>query len=601
MYTLVKNLSDIQEAAKDIQSENEKGLDTESYGTRFMDRMFSLQISTSTRVWYFNFHDYSKNWHEPSRRHDVPILNVNQVMEHLSPAFKDRHSVWFIHNSKFDQRRLAIEGKELLGGIHCTQMCERYIYNQYVRYSFDHCLKRRKMFKDDAVAKYIEDHKLKSKCPDTGKTLKHFEQVPFDLMFPYASSDAERVRVLGLDQRKELIEHPYYHNDLLIQRVAYKMEEVGIKVRQDYAQGGYEYELEKAKEVSIELSRLAGEPFRNGPNWLRSIFDKHQVPYRTNPKTGNAMFDKDELDAIDHPIAGLIRKYRKHVQYAGTYYDTYRRHDVIHPEIKLFGTVTNRLSYADPNLQNVPKEKKVAADVLYTVRGCFEPRPEYCFVMIDYNQQEFRMFLDYAGEHELIRKINEEGLDAHDATAEMVGIERDPAKTLNFALIYGVGIEELAKMLGMSVAAAKMLKNKYFARMPKTKRLISAVMSRAETAKKIMAWTGRFMHFPVKDFAYKAPNHLIQGGCADVVRMAMPPIHEYLEDRRSRLVVQVHDELLLEVHESELHLVQGIVDIMENTYKPFNGMRLTCGVSHSWVSWSKRDIIEGYPVPKEVL
>lgn len=598
MFKLVSSESDLEEAVRDIGRERFCGLDTETYGTGFLDRMFALQIATEQAVWYFNFHEYGGG---------VPSLDRARVLSALSSSLSDSDKVWFIHNSKFDLRRLAIEGHKIGGGVHCTQMCERFVYNQHMHYSFDACLKRRGMEKDDRVAAYIKEHKLYEGTGNNRR--KCFEKVPFDIMFEYGCRDARDVRVLGLDQRQALEQHAFYHNDLELEKVAYEMEEIGIRIREDYAQGGLNYERERQQATANELSRLAGEPFRSGPNWLRGIFDKHGVPYRTNPKTGKPVFDKAALDAIDHPIAGLIRQYRRHEKYASTYYQAYvESGELSHASIKLHGTDTGRFSYADPNLQNVPKEEELDDSIPFQVRGCFAPRTEdHCFVMVDFNQQEFRLLLDYAGEHDLIRRINDHGEDVHQATADLVGVTRKQAKTINFGLLYGMGASKLAAALNLPKSEATKIKDQYFAKLPKVQRLIQAIIAASERRGYVDTWVGRRLYTPKpwydKDtgslvrFDYVMPNHLIQAGCADIARMAMPPIHDLLkrEAKSSAMLLQVHDELLFEIHKDELGIVDQIVQIMENTYRPFNGMKLTCGVDHSWKSWGRRDVVDGRP------
>lgn len=600
MFRLVSKDSDLEEAAEDIDrcAGIGCGLDTETYGTRLDDRMFALQISTDRSVWYYNFHDYGEN--------SPYVWNRAKVLGSLLRPLKAEDSLWFIHNAKFDLRRMAMESAKIVGEVHCTQMCERFVYNQHQSYSLAACLERRGLAKDDAVMEYIVEHKLWTMVD--GDKRMHFEKVPFDLMFKYGCIDAERVRELGLDQRKQLIAHAYYHNDLQLQKVAYDMEEIGIKVRTDYAQGGLQYEREQQASVEQQLSDLAGEPFRAGPKWLRGIFDKHGVPYRTSPKTGNPKFDKSELDKIEHPIAGLIRQYRKHEQYGGTYYDVYAKSEVVHAFIKLWGTDTGRFSYAEPNLQNVPKEESLDENIPFQVRGCFAPRSDdHVFVMVDFNQQEFRLLLDYAGEHELIRLINDHGEDVHQATADLVGVTRKMAKTINFGLLYGMGADKLAQTLKVTTPEAKEIKQQYFGKLPRIKSLIEAIITKAERRKYVETWVGRKLHVPApwRDpdtgalvrFEYVMPNHLIQGGCGDIARLAMVAVDGLLkrECHRSAMLLQVHDELLFEIHRDELGIVDSIVSIMENTYRPFNGMRLTCGVEHSWVSWGKRDVVAGAP------
>jgi DNA polymerase-1 len=574
-----------------LNGEDTFGFDTETYGVEFMDRLFAIQIATRKDVYYFNFHDYGDG---------TPVLN-RRAIAGLHFLFKDPKRMWYIHNSKFDLRRLALEGMYINGPVHCTQMAARFVYNQHQTYSLDACLKRIGLKKDDAVGNYIKEHKLWEWVTHTGKKSrtkkKFFDKVPFDIMFEYGCWDAEAVRILGEKQREQLKGEKYYENDLELEKVCYLLEESGIKTDTDYARRGYIWELEQQEIAKQRLTEISGEPYKSGPKWLRSTFDKFGVEYQINEKTNNPVFDKKALQKIDHPIVDEILAYRRHEKYAGTYYATYKEQETIHAFIKTFGTDTGRFSYAEPNLQNVPKEEDLDNDIPFQVRGCFKPRADHCFVMVDFDQQEFRLLLDYAGEHDLIRRINDHGEDVHQATADMVGVSRKMAKTLNFGLLYGMGAEKLAGSLGVSVAEAKSIKRQYFARLPMVQRFIRRVIETAETRGHIKTWVGRKLYFPNKDFAYKAPNHLIQGGCGDIARHAMVSLQkEIFEGIRSNMLLQVHDELLFEVHRDELDIIPAIVNIMENTYEPFNGMKLTCGVEHSWESWGKRYVNEGVPV-----
>jgi DNA polymerase-1 len=590
LNVLVNN-GNIQCCLEKLKGQVNLGLDTETYGVEFNDRLFALQISIGEGTFYFNFHDYGPG---------VPCLD-RRILQDIGYLFGDTNKTWYIHNAKFDLRRLALEGIYIAGSVHCTQMAERFIYNQHSSYSLDACLKRIGLKKDDAVEKYIKDNKLWEWEEKPGRKSrskkKFYDQVPFEIMFEYGCWDAEAVLKLGLQQREKLKGERYYENDLELEKICYRMEESGIKVRKDYARGGYNYEISQKEACEHDLSTLAGEPYKSGPKWLAATFDKFGVEYKRNERTNNPMFDKKELAKIDHPIVDKIIGYRRHEKYAGTYYATYAEQEVVHAFIKTWGTDTGRFSYAEPNLQNVPKEEELDTTIPFQVRGCFEPREDHCFVMVDFDQQEFRLLLDYAGEHELIRKINDHGEDVHQATADMVGVTRKMAKTLNFGLLYGMGAEKLAAALNISVLDAKSIKKQYFARLPRVQRFIREVIDTAARRGYIKTWVGRKLYFPDSDYAYKAPNHLIQGGCGDIARHAMVELQRrILDDTRSRMLLQVHDELLFEVHKSELDIIDGIVNIMENTYEPFNGMRLTCGVEHSWESWGKRYVKEGKPV-----
>jgi DNA polymerase-1 len=198
--------------------------------------------------------------------------------------------------------------------------------------------------------------------------------------------------------------------------------------------------------------------------------------------------------------------------------------------------------------------------------------------------------LDYAGEKELITQINN-GLDPHQATAELVGIGRREAKTISFGLIYGMGIQKLADSLGLTYDAAKALKHKYFSRLPKTKQLIYGVSDAAKARGFVTSWMGRRFMFPNPDFAYKSPNALIQGGCADVTKKAMVSTHEALVGLITQIIMPVHDELVLEVAIGEEDLLGMVRKCMEDSY-PHKLIPLTTSIAISLKSLCDADMVE---------
>jgi DNA polymerase-1 len=581
--------NNISEALADIADEKYLGFDTETYGVGHRDKMFSMQIATNDNAYYFNFKKGQLKY---------------GILDELADMFHDRDKTWFIANAKFDMHKLRNHAYELEGTVHCTQAIERMLYNQYMRYGLDACLKRRGRAKVDAVEKYIVENKLYTMETQLGRKKriknKHYDKVPDEIMIPYALSDAREVRFLGLDQMREIQEQDLLENaeiEYNLTKTAFHMERRGIKVDVDYAKKCKQEEEDKLEAQVNEVSVFAGEEFKNGPKWLASAFDKLDQPYQRSPRTGNPIFDKHALEKMTSPIANMVKDIRKTEKYIGTYYSAYialEEEGMIYATVNQAGTDTGRLSYRDPNLQQVPKEEDFPKGSRQ-VRKCFVPEEDYCLTMIDYDQQEFRLMLDYAGETQLIRKILDHGECVHQATADMVGVSRKAAKTLNFGLLYGMGTEKLAQALKITVPEAKEYKSMYFGRLPKVLRLIDEIISAAKYRGYIKTWTGRKLYFPDPEFAYKAPNHLIQGGCGDIAKIAMYRCEQDLIQARSKLLVQVHDELLFKFHKNELDLVRGVHDIMEKVYTPFNGMRLTCGVDHSWVSWGKQDVVEGYP------
>lgn len=578
------------------------GLDTETYGLENSDPLFSIILSDGHEGYYFNFIACPEaRSHEILPRHEI---------KKMIPIFKNPESVFFIHNAKFDLRKLRAEGIEVTSKVHCTQITARLLENNLMSYSLDACAKRIGFEKDTAVEEYIKENKLFESFAVPGKkqkkTRKFFDRVPLPIISKYAEKDAVLHETLGSYQFLKLQDefHPkdnrpsleaVYENEHRLLRVCMAMEETGVKIDRKYITQALTYEQSQVAESCNEFSSLTGTEFTDSNKALKEVFEKLNAPMGKTAK-GNPSFTADILEKIDSPIAKLVTRIRKHSLYAGTYYSSFLNladtNDIIHPEMRQDGTDTGRFSYSNPNLQNVPKEDEISLP--FYVRKAFIPRPGFCFVPIDYRQQEFRMFLDYAGEEKLIAEIVN-GKDVHQATADEIGVSRHDAKTINFGLLYGMGVEKLAGRLKISVAEARQKRNRYFSRLPRVQNLIQLVANVGKHRGYIWNWAGRRYRISSPEYAYVLVNHLIQGGCSDVIKFAMVQIHEFLKPYKSRMVIQVHDEILFEFHESELHLIEPVKAIMENVYKPRNGMKLDCSVDHSWISWASSDKVKGSP------
>jgi DNA polymerase-1 len=328
----------------------------------------------------------------------------------------------------------------------------------------------------------------------------------------------------------------------------------------------------------------------------KAFQDAGEIIPRTDK--GNPSFNDEALESFKSPVAEIVRGYRDAHKKANTYYRNFLYYadaeGVIHANIKPGGARTGRMSVTDPALQTLPADEE---DNPFPVRRAFIPRPGFFFFMPDYDQMEYRMMLDYARQMDVIEQVKG-GMDIHDATAkaisDMLGIAmtRSQAKTLNFGLLYGMGIDALAAALKTTVEKARQLRNAYFQALPFVKGFIRRVTHRAETTGYIFNWTGRRSYFDKKEFCYKAPNALIQGGCCDVLKTAVNLIDDYLAGRKSKILMLVHDEILFEIHESESQICRDLVGIMANVY-PHRYLPLSCSSEHSFQSWGNK--LKGYP------
>lgn len=596
----------LPEVIHHLSQAGQYGFDTETTGLNAYkgDRLFSAIIADSFGTYYFNFQSYDGM--------DPLFLLPRSAVKDLQIIFNNSDSTWFIHNAKFDMSFLAMEGIEIFGKVHCTQSTARLEYNAHWGngpYSLASCVKRIGLEKSNAVDGYIDKHGLWEWEQIPGKKSRSkrrfYNLVPFEIIQPYGEQDAKIVRVLGVHQLKKLEEidnvseknwpriNGLYDNETRLTKTCFKIERVGVQIDRGYCERAVEFETQRYQKASQKFEEICGIPFIDSNKALERAFNRVGIEAGQTLK-GNPSFTEDVLSITNHPLATTVLEYREAYKRANTYFRNYLyfsdQQSAIHANIKQAGTETGRFSYGDPNLQNVPKRGEENQE--FPVRRALIPREGYFFAMLDYDQMEYRLMVDYAGEKELIEKIKG-GLDVHTACAEIMGIQdREQAKTTNFQNLYGGGDQKLSLALDISLGDAKSLRNKYWDALPKVESFIKSVISQAKNRGYIFNWFGRRCYFPKSEFAYAAPNHLIQGGCADIVKIAMNQIDEFLEGKKSRMLIQVHDEILLEIHESEKYLVADIRMIMEEAY-PAKHLNLTCSVEHSHKSWF--DKIEGLP------
>lgn len=603
---MIVTVGSLAEICQKLSQTGEYGVDTETTGLLQSDSIFSIIISTEDEVYYFNLQEY------PDLNPEY-LLPREQTFVELRRVFENYDSVFYIHNAKFDWRMLAKEGITINGTLWCTYAVERVIRNNYFgkeAYQLSGLAKRRGLEKDDAVDNYITEHKLWTPVKMPGKKkiikLKHFDRVPFEIISKYGEKDGYLHRYIGLDQRRQLEEFekekPEYHpsffpvveNEIQLTKTCFNMERTGIKIDRKFVSTALEYELEQIKKYEKEFTEFTGEKFVDSNRPLQIVFDKLGESYPLTEK-GNPSFADDVLEEMDSPVAALVNRIRHHDKRASTYYSSFlfyaTNQDILHADMRQASTESGRFSYRDPNLQNVPKEAdEEDLATPYHVRESFIPREGLVFHSIDYRQMELVLMHDYAGELGMIKRINA-GEDCHAATAEEVGITRKQAKVLNFMIPYGSGDGKIAATLGIPVKDARELRLTFFGKLPKLERLFRGISDTGKSRGYIYNWLGRRLYLSSPDFAYVLPNHLIQSSGADICKKAMNIIDD--SEFTSRMLLQLHDELLIESRPEDAHEIHAIQKIMEGVYVPKNGAILRTSVGHSLHGWGSRQLTEG--------
>jgi DNA polymerase-1 len=540
----------------------------------------------------------------------------------MKDLFEDPARTWYLHNAKYDLHILANEGLRLAGKVHCTQAGARLEANDHFTYNLSSCAERIGLEKDDAVEKYIAENHLWEHVTIPGKKIrkknKYFDKVPPRIIVPYGLRDAEVTARLAWHQETTFAaltaQMPpgvppltrLHQNECELTKVVFEIERVGVKIDRAYCERAVLFEESRKDNAARLFKDAVGEEFKASPKLFAKVFESDRERWELTEK-GNPSFESDILKNFANPLAKVVLEYRD-AKSKADFYQGFLYHadsnDIVHPNLQADGTKSGRFSSTEPNFQNLTSEEdeeELAQE--FVVRRALIPRPGFIFIMPDYDQMEYRMMFDYACrgvgyETDIVKRIKA-GHDPHQATADAVTamgtpLTRKRAKNGNFAFLYGAGYATLAKTIGGSIDEARRLKNAIASSAPEVALFVEQVSRAAVSRQFVFNWAGRRAKFDNPRFAYKAPNYLIQGGCADVMKFAMVEVHRFLADKKSRMVLTVHDELLIEVHESELATVPPKVkEIMESIY-PWKYLPLTAAMEHSRVSFA--DKTKGFPV-----
>ena len=562
-----------------ILDEKLLAFDCETSGLSDTDRPFGVAIANADRSEFYDARVYPSLW------------------DNLKPIFADPTRTWIAQNAKFDMRMVNYMGVYPSGTVTDITSMARLVYNSHMLYNLDSQARRELgIAKDRGVLDYIKKHNLYTTRKNFfGEEEKQpqFDMVPPDIMKPYAEKDARltydlyKHYLLKLDEQELAL----LEQESKLNHVCFKMERRGLLLDCIKTMSALSYESELKNSFVAAFKELTTQSYVNSAKSIQRVLSC-QLP---TTEKGNPSLTDDVIEDLlpsasdgDAVVLRTVRSIRTFDKRVSTYYKPYlnlkTRDNIIHPTMWIAGTKTGRFSYSDPNFQNMPKEEHSTEP--HVIRGCIVPRKDRVFVSLDYKQMEYALIAAYANQTDIIEKVMA-GADFHQATADLVGIERSPAKTLNFAIAFGAGIDRIASMLGCTKDAAARLKFKYFSSMPRVERFLDRVSATGVGRGYVTNWLGRKLYAD-KEHCYALPNHLIQGGGADVVKRAMVQID--MEFPTLPMVLQVHDQLVFEMLPEELQHVPRIKEIMETVFPPLNGMSLAVDVKWSKESLAERDM-----------
>jgi len=522
-----------------------------------------------------------------------PQLGLAETIARLNPLFADPAVLKIGQNLKYDLIVLARHGVPVLSPYDDTML---------LSYALDAGRWNHGM--DDLSARHLGHTPIAYK--DVAKGLKSFAEVDLRKATDYAAEDADVTFRLwqGFRRRlwKEQVTAIHEQVDRPLLPVIAQMEMAGIKVdRAELARLSALYEVEISR-LELEIHELAGGPFTIGsPKQLGEIlFDK--MGYKggkKSSKTGAWTTDASELERLAEEgalIAQKVLDWRQHSKLKSTYTDALQQQinpttDRVHTNFHLAATSTGRLSSNDPNLQNIP----IRTELGRRIRHAFAAAPGNVIMAADYNQIELRLVAHIADVPEL-KEVYAAGEDVHALTAKEVfgHVDRDTrarAKTINFSIIYGISAFGLAARLGIDRSEAARYIELYFSRFPGIRNYMAETIAFAKEAGFVTTLFGRKCHAPLilsknqgeRQFAERAVvNARVQGTAADIIKRAMVQMPGALREAGltgTKMLLQVHDELVFEVPEAEVEAVQPVIRaVMANAHRPLVDLSVPLGV-----------------------
>jgi DNA polymerase I len=500
-------------------------------------------------------------------------LPLDDVLEQLQPWLESPHQRKLGHNMKYQMHAFANRGIRLAGIAHDTQL-QSYVLEAHRNHDVDSLAERHL---GRRTLTYVE-------VCGKGVNQLCFDEVAIDRATEYAGEDAEVTRALheALWPRiepDEKLRFIYEQIELPTAQVLYEMERTGVLIDRAKLEAQSRELGARIAELEAKSHELAGQPFNLGsPKQIGEIlFGKLALPVVKKTASGTPSTDEEVLEklALDYPLPKLLLEHRALSKLKSTYCDklpiTADRDGRVHTSYGQAIAVTGRLSSSDPNLQNIPIRTLEGR----RIREAFIAPPGHCIVSADYSQIELRIMAHISGDAGLLEAFSK-GEDIHRATAsevfavplsEVTNQQRSYIKVINFGLMYGMSAFGVASNLGIERDAAKLIIDRYFTRFPGVAKYMESTRALAKRQGYVETVFGRRLWLPeinspngprraaAERAAINAP---MQGTAADLIKLAMIAVSKWIntEQLGTRLVMQVHDELVFEVPDDEIELVK---------------------------------------------
>ena len=590
-YKLVENENDIQKLCDYFLTNEILVLDTETTSTSSIDaELVGLSFSVKEHEAFY-----------------VPIPanreEALQIVNIFKPLYEDPKILKVGQNLKYDLEVLRNYGVELKGPMWDT-MIAHYLIQPELRHNMDYMAEVYLHYKTIHIDELIGPK---------GKNQRSMRDLSPTLVYEYACEDADITLQLKNKLEPELKKHDcenlFYQIEMPLMPVLAEMEMNGVCLDTESLKETSKVFTERMNDLERRIYELAGQQFNiASPKQVGEIlFDKLKIVEKAKKtKTGQYVTSEEVLQQLKnkHEIVADILEHRGLKKLIGTYIDTLPklinpRTGHIHTSFNQTITATGRLSSSDPNLQNIPIRGEDGKEI----RKAFIPEPGCLFFSADYSQIELRVMAHLSQDPNMI-EVFREGKDLHAATAaniykkpieEVTRDERTKSKRANFGIIYGITVFGLAERLDIPRDEAKMLIDGYFATFPEVHDYMEKSKEVARKQGYVTTLFGRRRYLPdinsansvVRGFAERnAINAPIQGTAADIIKVAMIHIFQRFkaEGIKSKMILQVHDELNFSVYPEEKEKVERIViEEMQNAFKMAVPLIADSGFGDNWL------------------
>ena len=596
-YETILTFEQLNRWVNRLQAASIVALDTETDSihdmlARLVGISFAVQESESIHAGYIPLkHSYPDA---------PPQLDFDDALAALKPWLEDATKLKVGQNIKYDRHVMATAGIEVRGYAHDT-MLQSYVLEVHKGHGLESLAQRH------LGRKGVSFEEL---CGKGAKQIT-IDQVDIERVSNYACEDAEMTlavhHVLWPRLEADAKLRAVYELEIESSEALFRMERNGVLIDADALREQSKNLGGRIVTLETEAYALAGQPFNlASPKQIGEIFfEKLGLPIVKKTATGAPSTDEEVLEklALDYPLPAKLLEYRGLAKIKNTYTDKLAtlanpRTGRVHTHYGQAIAVTGRLSSTDPNLQNIP----VRTTEGRMVREAFIAAPSNQIASADYSQIELRIMAHLSGDESLLAAFHG-GLDVHKATAaEVFGVEvgavsseqRRYAKVINFGLIYGMSSFGLARNLGIETKAAAAYIDRYFQRYPGVKRYMDETRAQAKAQGYVETVMGRRLYLPeinspngprragAERAAINAP---MQGTAADLIKLSMVEVQRVLdaEKRATKLIMQVHDELVFEAPEGEIEWLKAeIPRIMASVAALKVPLLAEIGVGKNW-------------------